>query len=149
MNYTILAAVIASGLSGFGLAWELQAGNISERELGHANDRISATIASRATIERITTTLTAAQNAATTRINNERRLAVIATATSSRVQASADRALRAAAASHESCLERAAALRTVFGSCAAEYQRLGEVAGRLDSDRRLSAAACKNPTVAE
>ena len=38
MNLSIIAAAI-SAAAGFGLAWQLQAGNISEIQLGYANER--------------------------------------------------------------------------------------------------------------
>lgn len=55
MNLTLLTTAIAAavaGAAGFGLAWQLQAGNISELNLEHANERISIQRTARATIER-------------------------------------------------------------------------------------------------
>jgi hypothetical protein len=70
MNLTLLTTAIAAavaGAAGFGLAWQLQAGNISEINLERANERISIQRAARATIERTTGAVIAAQNAAASR----------------------------------------------------------------------------------
>lgn len=67
MSPTILiaaAAAIASGLAGFALAWQLQAGNISEIKLGAANERIAIQRAARQTLERVTGQIATAQVAA-------------------------------------------------------------------------------------
>lgn len=60
---TAIAAVVA-GAAGFGLAWQLQAGNISEINLGAANERIAIQRAARQTLERVTGQIATAQTAA-------------------------------------------------------------------------------------
>jgi antitoxin component of MazEF toxin-antitoxin module len=57
---TAVSAAIA-GVAGFGLAWQLQAGNISEINLEHANERITIQRAARQTLERHQATLAEAQ----------------------------------------------------------------------------------------
>ena len=63
---TAIAAVVA-GAAGFGLAWQLQAGNISEINLGAANERIAIQRAARQTLERATRQIEAAQAGAAKR----------------------------------------------------------------------------------
>lgn len=67
MNITLLASAIAAavaGVAGFGLAWQLRAGNISEIQLEHANERIAIQRAARQTLERVTGQIATAQVAA-------------------------------------------------------------------------------------
>ena len=64
MNMTLILSAIAAavaGAVGFGLAWQLQAGNISEINLEHANERITIQRAARQTLERYQATLAEAQ----------------------------------------------------------------------------------------
>lgn len=64
MNMTLILsaiAAIAAGAVGFGLAWQLQAGNITQLELDHANERITIQRAARQTFERYQAALTEAQ----------------------------------------------------------------------------------------
>ena len=60
----IIAAVSAalSGTAGFALAWQLQAGNITEKALDHANTRIASDRASRIALERATSAIAVAQS---------------------------------------------------------------------------------------
>ena len=58
---TLIAASIAAIL-GFGTAWQLQAGNITQLELKAANERIAIQRASRQVIERQTAQLATAQS---------------------------------------------------------------------------------------
>ena len=70
MNITLLSTAIAAafaGVAGFGLAWQLQAGNITQLELDHANERIAIARANRVAAERATTPVIVAQNHAATR----------------------------------------------------------------------------------
>lgn len=67
MNLTLLTSAIAAavaGVAGFGLAWQLQNGTISELNLKAANERISSARVARATIERTSNAVMQAQNAA-------------------------------------------------------------------------------------
>lgn len=67
MNLTLLATAIAAavaGAAGFGLAWQLQAGNISDIKLGAANERIVIQRAARQTLEQVTGQIATAQTAA-------------------------------------------------------------------------------------
>lgn len=66
MNLTLLATVV-SAAAGFGVAWSLQAQQITKQELGHANERIAIQRVARQTLERVTNQLAAAQATATKR----------------------------------------------------------------------------------
>jgi hypothetical protein len=70
MNPTLIIALVSaivSGLAGFGLAWQLQAGNITKQELNHAQERIEIQRAARATLERSMSQVAAAQAASAKR----------------------------------------------------------------------------------
>lgn len=65
MNFTLLTTAIAAGfagVAGFGLAWQLQAGNITQLELDHAQQRIEIARANRVAAERATSAVAVAQN---------------------------------------------------------------------------------------
>ena len=67
MNLTILTSAISAaiaGAAGFWLAWQLQAGNITQLKLEHANERITQGRAARVVADRQQNTIIAAQNAA-------------------------------------------------------------------------------------
>jgi len=67
MNFGIFLS-LASAAAGFFLAWQLQAHDITKINLEHANERITIQRAARATIERTTTAVIQAQNAAAGRV---------------------------------------------------------------------------------
>jgi hypothetical protein len=67
MNITLIIALVSaivSGIAGFALAWQLQAGNITQLKLEHANERITQGRAARVVADRQQNTIIAAQNAA-------------------------------------------------------------------------------------
>lgn len=66
MNLTAIAAAVSAALS-FGLAWQPQAHNILKINLEHSDAIIQQQRGARAAIERATTQVIAAQNAAATR----------------------------------------------------------------------------------
>ena len=61
MNITLISAAIA-GVIGFGLAWQLQSGNITKINLEQKDERIAIQRAARQTIERQTAQLATAQS---------------------------------------------------------------------------------------
>lgn len=70
MNMTLIAAAISAALAGsigFGAAWTLQGRSIDELKLEAANDRIAQQRSARAAIERATTHVREAQEAAQAR----------------------------------------------------------------------------------
>ena len=70
MNQTLIVAAIAaavSGVAGFGLAWQLQAGNISEIQLGYANERLAVSDSIVTALEANTRQVASAQAASTVR----------------------------------------------------------------------------------
>ena len=70
MNPTLIIALVSaivSGIAGFAMAWQLQAGNITEMELNHANERMAIQRAARATLERSMSQVASAQAASAKR----------------------------------------------------------------------------------
>ena len=66
MNLSIIAAAI-SAAAGFGLAWQLQAHQITKQDLSHANERIATARASRTALEANQRQVAAAQTDAAKR----------------------------------------------------------------------------------
>ena len=70
MNLALIIALVSaivSGIAGFAMAWQLQAGNITEIRLHHANERMAIQRAARTTLERSMSQVAAAQAAAAKR----------------------------------------------------------------------------------
>ena len=135
----IIAGVSAavSAVAGFGLAWQLQAGNISELELSHANERIAIQRAARKNIERITGQIATAQANATTRGIVLRGAVDRAAAAGSGLRVTTASAVRTIANNPAASTDAAAALGSVFDSCVRELTTLGAVADRHASDLQL------------
>ena len=68
---TIISGAI-SGVIGFGLAWTLQSGNITQMELDNANERIAIQRTARQTLERHMQTVATAEASAAVRVNRNR-----------------------------------------------------------------------------
>lgn len=66
MNIAIITSMIGSA-AGFALAWQLQAGNISELKLGHTNERSAVNESIRTALEANTRQVAAAQAASARR----------------------------------------------------------------------------------
>jgi len=96
------SAAIAS-VAGFALAWELQAGNITQLELNHAQQRIEVARANRVTIERATQAVAVAQADAARRGRALRRERDSAAAAANRMRESGTAAVRAAYADAATC----------------------------------------------
>jgi hypothetical protein len=135
MNLQTLIAVLLSFLS-FGIGWktndlshEAQAHERTQQELDVVRQTAAASI-------RRTDNVIAAQNA-----QAARNMVLIRDASGSRsalvsLHASADQALRDAAASHDACLGRAGALGDVFSQCSEVLQGMAATCDRITSDRK-------------
>lgn len=66
MNLTLISAAVAAAV-GFGAAWQIQSGRMDSLKLEAANERINQQRVARATSERYSAALSAAQNAAQAR----------------------------------------------------------------------------------
>ena len=125
---TIIAGAVA-GVVGFGLAWTLQAGNITQINLDAANDRIALQRTARTNLERYASQLATAQANATNRGVVLRRAADRTRDVGDGLRIKTADAVRIAASDPAACADRAAALGVVFGEAVTE---LTEMAGRAD-----------------
>lgn len=132
----IIAAVSAlvSGLAGFALAWQLQGHQITKQKLEHTNERIAIQRTARATIERTTSAVIQAQNAATARIAVLRRDADAARAAADGLRNDLDAAVRFAATSADACNLAAATTAELLGVCGDSYRELAAKADGHVSD---------------
>ena len=133
MNLTIAASLIAS-IAGFTLAWQLQAGNITQLELDHANERITQQRAARQAIERTTSAVIKAQNDAAGRAVVLRRDADAARTELERLRDDINVAMRSAAIGLGACTVTANTLGELFDQCTTRYSILAETSSRHVSD---------------
>lgn len=135
MSDALTVALIAA-LLGFGGAWKIQDWRADAKE----NERVEQTLADQrqaaAVSIRRADNVIQAQNNAATRLERLRMDAIGARAALVSLSDAAGEALRASAASHNACIDRATALRYVLDQCGKEYQALGERADRHTSDLR-------------
>ena len=137
MNITLLTTAIAAalaGAAGFGLAWQLQAGNISELELNHANERIAVQTSIATALEENTRQIAAAQAASTKRTVRIRADVRAAGDAGNGLRLTTATTLRAAAESTDTCPVATAAIAAVFDQCVGELQTLAERADGHVSD---------------
>jgi hypothetical protein len=135
MNFTIFIS-LASAAAGFFLAWQLQAHDITKLNLAHTNERIAIHRAARATIERTTGAVLAAQNAATVRVSTHRVAASAARDAVERLREELDVVARAANASLDACSVAATTTGGLLHQCAARYSELADKAQGHVSDVR-------------
>ena len=128
----IIAAVIAAG--GFGAGWKIQSWRYGAKETARVQQTLADQRLAAATAIRRADNVIQAQSAAAGRAADLRRDADGSRAALVSLSQSADAALRAASASHNACLDRAAAIRVVLDQCGAAHQELGERADRHASD---------------
>lgn len=133
MNPLIISVVIACA-TGFGAAWQIQAGRMDSFKLEQANVRIEKDRAYRAQAERHIATV------ATTQASAAKRVAAMAGVSDSnrtelqRLQSQSAESLRAAAGSLDACLASAHALSVVSNQCADRYSTLARDAQGHVSD---------------
>ena len=130
---TIIAGAVAA-VVGFGLAWQLQAGNITQIELDAANDRIALQRTARQNAERYVAQVATAQANATTRGVVLRAAAASASYVGDGLRIKTADAVRSAASDPAASADAAAALGAVFNQCSAELESMGAVADRHASD---------------
>jgi len=130
---TLISGAVA-GVVGFGLAWQLQAGNITQLELDNANERIAIQRTARQNAERHATQLATAQANATTRGVVLRAAAVSAADVGNGLRIKTADAVRTAAIDPAACSDTAATLGKLFTASTDEYRKLAEIADRHASD---------------
>ena len=133
MNLTLIASLAAS-IAGFGLAWQLQAGNISELKLETANERIATARATRQTLERVTGQNATAQANATASGIRLRADVASATSVGNGLRVTTSSAVRTAAQDPSVCSDTAATLGELLDSVSAERRELAEKAQRHTID---------------
>ena len=132
MNLTAIAAAVSAalaGVAGFAVAWNIQATILLDTNLRYANERIEQQRGARAAIDRATTQVITAQNAAATR--NTRIAADVGRAGDSGngLRSASTDAVRTAASDSDAC----GAVVTAYGVILDEGSRLlGEVAAVAD-----------------
>ncbi len=140
MNITLVAslmAAVAGFLTGAGLAWQLQAGNITEMELNHANERMAIQRAARATLERSMSQVAAAQAAAAKRSVRVRVDSAGSRNAAGGLRIATEAAVRSAADDPATCSHTAASLGELFTESITAYRELAETADRHASDIQL------------
>ena len=135
MNVTLITAAISAAL-GFGAAWQIQGHFLIKKDLEQANERIAIQRAARATIERTTSAVIQAQNAAAHRAVVLRRDADAARAGLDGLRQSADTALRAAASGLDACNAVVAAYGVVLAEGGAFIQDVARAADQCLSDHQ-------------
>ena len=133
---TLISGAVAA-VVGFGLAWQLQAGNITQINLDAANDRIALQRTARTNAERYATQLATAQANATTRNVALRAAAVSASNLGSGLRIKTADAVRNAASDPAACSDTAATLGKLFTASTDEYRKLAEIADRHSSDSMM------------
>ena len=140
MSPTILiaaVAAVASGLAGFALAWQLQAGNISEIKLGAANERIAIQRAARQTLERVTGQIAEAQTAARKRDVRVRTDSDRAGNAGNGLRLASTAAVRTSEDFTDACRAVIAAYDTVVATGSGLLQEVARAADQCDSDLQL------------
>jgi hypothetical protein len=139
VNLTLVAAAVSAALAGsvgFGAAWTIQAKNITEMELSHANERIAIQRAARASLERVTGQISQAQASA------QRRLAVVerdrsgAAGELERLRDAAAAAVRSAADTPATCDHVAATQRDILVESSSFIQALAADADQCGVERQ-------------
>ena len=134
---TLISGAVA-GAVGFGLAWQLQAGNITELELEHANSRIELQRAARTQAERHIEKVRVAQDKAQVRM-----AAVVADRKHlvdelDGLRNASEASLRTAASSLDACLASANAFSIVSTQCSERYSSLaGDAQGHVIDKQAL------------
>ena len=132
MNLTATAAAVSAalaGVAGYALAWNIQAKILVDTKLEHANERIEQQRGARAAIERATSQVITAQNAAAARNDANRIAAGGAAAAGNGLRIASTTAVRTSTADSNAC----SALVGAYGVILDEGSRLlGEVAAIAD-----------------
>lgn len=135
MNFTLILSAITAA-AGFGLAWNLQAHQITKMELTHANERISIQRTARTTIERTTTAVIQAQNAAAARVSVLRRESDAARVSVDGLRDDLDVTRRAAATTIDACNRHANTVSKLLVASATVNRELAQICDGHASDVR-------------
>ena len=137
MNPLLIATLISGAISavvGFGLAWQLQAGHITQLKLDQSDERSSIQRTARQNLERYMQTVSTAQANATTRSVALRTAADRTRDVGNGLRLQTATTVRTAASDPAASADAAAALGAVFNQCSTELESMGEVADRHASD---------------
>lgn len=136
-NTTLITIAISAVLSffvGLGVAWELQAGTISEIKLEHANERIAIQRANRTQAERHLAQISAAQARSTVRAIQLRTDAAAVGNAGNGLRISTANSVRAVTTDPALCSDTAAAFAELFTDSSTAYAELAEKAERHTID---------------
>lgn len=137
MNLTLISSAVAA-LAGFGLAWQLQAGNIASIQLEQANDRIALQRGARAALERHMQSVGQAQDAAANRLRTIAAERDGLTTALNGLSAQSAVALRAAGESLDACNATAATFSELLNQCSGRYSKLAtEADGHVNDKQTL------------
>ncbi len=139
MNLTLLAAAVSAAMAGsvgFGAAWHIQAGHITEMELNHANERITIQRAARANLERLTGQISQAQAQAQRRLADADRDRRGAVGELERLRDTSAATVRAAADAPATCERVAAAYRDIQLESSGFIQALAADADQCGIERQ-------------
>jgi len=137
MILPFLPSLIVAGftaVAGFGLAWQLQADNITQLKLEQTNERLAQQRAVHQVKERQLDAVVKAQNNAATRTAVLRRESNDSRTAAQRLLDQSADSLRAASTSLEACTATAATLSVISNQCTTRYSELGEKAQGHVSD---------------
>jgi hypothetical protein len=139
MNITLVAslmAAVAGFLTGAGLAWQLQAGNITEMELNHANERMAIQREAHKVKERQTDAVITAQNAGAARAVVLKRDADSARAAVDGLRDDLNNIQQAAGASIDACNRYTLTITKLFVASADTNRELAQICDGHASDVR-------------
>lgn len=139
MNLTLLASLISAacaGAAGFAIAWQIQAGVISDNLLEQANERIAIQRQSRAAFERYSATVATAQAEAASRAAVLARERDDTRSALERLRNTSTATVRAVADSPASCSAAVSTYDLIHAECASRLGEVAEVADRAISDNQ-------------
>lgn len=135
MNFTPIIVAISLAL-GFGGAWSLRGHQIDKLKLEQANERISIQRAARATIERTSNAVIAAQNAAAGRVAVIKRNSDAVRVSADGLRDDLDVTRRAAASTIDACNHHAATVSELLIEAVAMGRELAQACDGHASDVR-------------
>ena len=141
--YFTLASYAVAAASGFAVAWQLQAGTISDIHLEAAHELMQQQADARDEAERRIAQVTAAQNSAQTRLR-----AVVADRgradlVGNGLRLTTAETVRTATENPAACADHAATLGIVFDQCAAAFVGMAETADRWAAESVMQHEAAK------
>ena len=131
--YITLASYAVAAASGFAVAWQLQAGTISDIHLEAAHEIMQQQADARDEAERRIAQVTAAQNSAQTRLRGVATERSRADLVGNGLRITTAETVRTAAENPAACADHAATLGIVFDQCSARLVEVAEDADRWSS----------------